>query len=115
AVTLLDADQVFTAAMPRIHEGGFIVLEVLAFLFRKLFPGPVIGPGEVLIELPEAGFAADRLFVGETGIAAIEALTGCRRGPDPGRHQQRAKRNRQEMPRQKSTVLRSHHDSAPSM
>src|SRR5204863_7792840 len=95
--------------MPRVHEGGFVVLEFLAFLFRKLFPGPVIGRGEVLIELPEAGFAADRLFVGETGIAAIEALAGCGRGANRSCYQQRGKSSGKEMRRQGSAMLQSRH------
>ncbi|HEY4473116.1 MAG TPA: hypothetical protein VGN21_18235 [Stellaceae bacterium] len=76
-IALLDAGSVLTAAAARIDERGFVVLEFRPLRLRELPAGPVIDIGELLIEVAEPGILAYRLFVGGTGVAAIEALPAC--------------------------------------
>ena len=78
AITLFDAALVFAAAVTRIYERGLVILEFLTLLLRKLFPRPVVGGREFLIEFAKPRLAADRLFVGVAGVPAIETLAGRR-------------------------------------
>jgi hypothetical protein len=93
AMALFGAGAVATAAAAGYDERILILIELAAFCSRDIQQDAAIYRGKFLVELPEERFAAYRLFVGITRVAAIEALGIHRRWrSDPSRDEQGAQR-----------------------